>query len=99
MPRPPTSTTSVVTVGIRALRQEAATHVRRAANGQHVIVTVGGEPTAMLGPITATASVSLGDLVAVQAVIAPRRRGSIELTEPIPVFSGSRLDRLLREIR
>jgi prevent-host-death family protein len=86
-------------VGIRALRQEAARYVRRAADGHRIVVTVAGNPVAMLGPVDATGAASLADLVAVQAVIAPRRREPIAFDDPVAVFSGSRLDRLLREIR
>jgi prevent-host-death family protein len=86
-------------VGIRALRQEAARYVRRAADGHRIVVTVAGEPVAVLGPVDATGAPSLGNLVAAQAVIAPRRREPIAFSEPVAVFSGSRLDRLLREIR
>jgi prevent-host-death family protein len=87
------------TVGIRALRQEAATFVRRAADGHRTIVTVNGQPAALLGPIATPAAGSLDDLVAVHALVPPRRRGRLVFSEPITVFSGSRLDRLLNEIR
>ena len=86
-------------VGIRALREEAATYVRRAADGHRVVVTVSGEPVAQLGPLEAPTTRSLDDLVAVHAVVAPRRRGPLPQGEPVSVFSGSRLDRLLNEIR
>lgn len=86
-------------VGIRALRQEAATFVRRAAAGHRIVVTVSGEPVAQLGPLQSQHAHSLDDLVAIGALIAPRRRGQLADVEPASVFSGTRLDRLLREIR
>lgn len=86
-------------MGIRALREEAATYVRRAADGHRIVVTVSGEPVAQLGPLHAPDTRSLDDLVAVQALVAPRRRGPLPTDEPISVFSGTRLDRLLNEIR
>ena len=97
--RPTTPHTAAVEVGIRALRQEAARYVRRAADGHRIVVTVAGEPAAMLGPVETTGAPTLGDLVAVHAVTAPRRREPIAFDDPVAVFSGSRLDRLLREIR
>ena len=38
-------------VGIRALREQAATFVKRAQSGDAVVITVNGEPVAELGPI------------------------------------------------
>lgn len=96
---PTTPHSAAVEVGIRALRQDAARYVRRAADGHQIVVTVAGRPTALLGPVGSTGAPTLGDLVAVQAVAAPRRRESLAFDDPIAVFSGSRLDRLLREIR
>lgn len=97
--RPDTAESAAVEVGIRALRQDAARYVRRAADGHRIVVTVAGQPTALLGPVGSTGAPTLGDLVAVQAVTAPRRREPLTFDEPVAVFSGSRLDRLLREIR
>jgi prevent-host-death family protein len=39
-------------LGIRDLRSNAADAVRRASNGERIIITVNGRPTAQLGPIT-----------------------------------------------
>ncbi len=86
-------------VGIRALRQQAATYVRRAADGHRVIITVNNEPVAQLGPVESPAIRSMEELVAIHAVVAPRRRGALSFGEPISVFSGTRLDRLLKEVR
>ena len=41
-------------VGIRALREQAATFVKRAQSGDAVVITVNGEPVAELGPIGKT---------------------------------------------
>jgi len=96
---PPRAPAPGTEVGIRALREEAATYVRRAADGHRIVVTVSGEPVAQLGPLAAPTTRSLNDLVAVHAVLAPRRRGPLPQGEPVSVFSGTRLDRLLNEIR
>ena len=87
-------------IGIRQLRGDVATYVRRAGAGEHVVVTVGGSPVAQLGPLGAVdGQVRLADLVARGLVLAPRRTGAFTPGEAVPVWSGSRLDRLLREIR
>ena len=87
-------------VGIRHLRSDVAAAVRRAGAGEHIVVTVGGRPVASLGPLAAADGVvRLDDLVARGLVIAPRRAGAWTPPTPVPVWSGSRIDRLLREIR
>jgi hypothetical protein len=43
--------------------------------------------------------VRLPDLVARGLVVPPRRTGDYRPAEPISVWSGARIDRLLREIR
>ena len=88
------------TVGIRQLRSDVATFVRRAGSGEHLVISVGGRPTAQLGPVAAPEGfVRLSDLIARGAVIAPRRSGPWHLVAPIPVRAGQRLDRALRDIR
>ena len=90
----------VASVGVRQLRSDVAAYVRRAGSGEHVVISVGGRPVAQLGPLSAPEGlVRLSDLIARGAVLAPRRTGPLHLADPIPVWSGSRLDRLLREIR
>jgi antitoxin (DNA-binding transcriptional repressor) of toxin-antitoxin stability system len=95
VPRP-----QVATVGVRQLRSDVAAYVRRAESGEQVIISVGGRSVAQIGPLSAPeGAVRLPDLIARGAVLAPRRTGPLRIAEPIPVWSGSRLDRLLREIR
>jgi antitoxin (DNA-binding transcriptional repressor) of toxin-antitoxin stability system len=87
-------------VGIRQLRADVAAAVRRAGAGEHIVVTVGGRPVASLGPLATSDGVArLDDLVARGLVIAPRRSGPWAPPSPVPVWPGSRIDRLLREIR
>jgi antitoxin (DNA-binding transcriptional repressor) of toxin-antitoxin stability system len=77
-----------------------AAAVRRAGAGERLIVTVDGRPVAQLGPLDAvTGQVTLDDLVARGLVTAARRTGPLVATDPVPVWSGARVDRLLREIR
>ncbi len=88
-------------VGIRALREQAATFVKRAQSGDAVVITVNGEPVAELGPIgkTIESPTTIADLVARGVVIAPRRVKGYRYSDPISVHSGARIDQILREVR
>ena len=86
-------------IGIRELRAELARHVRRAAAGERTVIAIAGRPAAALVPLTEMTS-GLEPLLASGAVVAPRRTDHAGHTRaPIPVWSGARLDRLLRELR
>jgi antitoxin (DNA-binding transcriptional repressor) of toxin-antitoxin stability system len=64
------------------------------------VVTVSGEPVALLGPLhSASAQVSITELIAKTALIAPRRKDDFVLSAPVAVHSGARIDQLLREVR
>lgn len=87
-------------IGIRDLRADLAATVRRAGAGQRVVISVDGRAIAQLGPIEAEQGQTvLADLVASGAVVAPRRTDEARLTAPVPVWSGVRLDRALKELR
>jgi prevent-host-death family protein len=63
----------VLRVGIRELRNDVATVVRRAAAGERVVITVDGKPVAQLGPLEpAGDGPTLDDLVAAGLVDPPR---------------------------
>lgn len=87
-------------IGVRDLRADLAAAVRRAAAGSRVVITVDGRPVAQLGPLTATGALTLDDLIATGAVLAPRRLPGPHVTAaPVTVWPGLRLDRLLRDVR
>jgi len=89
-------------IGTRELRADLAAHLRRAGAGQRVVVTSGGRPLAALGPVEADngrGAVTLDALVAAGLLIPPRRASGGEPRQPVPVWSGIRLDRVLREVR
>ena len=88
-------------IGIRELRERSATFIKRAGAGEQMIITVSGDPVATLGPITpaTTQTITLTDLVANGAVVAPRRRDKYQLPKAITFNSGSRIDQTLREVR
>ena len=85
---------------IRELRADLAAHVRRAGAGQRVVVSIGGREVAQLGPVQAIdGQTVLADLVTAGLVIAPRRTEAARPAQAIPVWSGVRLDRALKELR
>lgn len=87
-------------VPIRELRADLAAAVRRAGAGQRVVVTVGGRAVAQLGPIEPEQGQTvLADLYASGTVLAPRRTDAARPVAPLPVWSGVRLDRALKELR
>jgi len=87
-------------IGIRELRRDLATHIRRAAAGSPVVISVGGRPVAQISSLAdAERRSDLDALVAIGALVAPRRLGAAPPTPPIPVPQGTRLDRILQEVR
>ena len=96
---PPVYTRPVEQVGVRELRAAVAAMVRRAEAGERIVVTVGGRPVAQLGPLDPVAGApTLDDLVARGLLVRARRddRPSPDLEVG---WAGTRLDRLLAEIR
>lgn len=85
-------------IGVRRLRAELADAVRRAAHGERLVVTSGGAPSAVLGPITESAP-SVDQLISSGALIVPRRLGSWRAPTPVQIWAGTRIDQALRELR
>lgn len=87
-------------IGTRELRRDLAAQLRRAASGQRIVVTAGGRPAAVLGPVEdSTGDVTIDALVAAGALVPPRRHDPATVADPIAVWSGMRLDRAFREVR
>lgn len=80
------------------MRAELAAAVRRASQGERTVITVGGRPTALLGPLDDQAP-ALDRLIASGAVIPPRRATAWRPPAPVAVWSGVRIDRALVELR
>ena len=59
-------------IGVRDLRAELATHLKRAEAGDRLIVTVDGRPIAQIGPLEPEGKPSLEDLVALGLVKRPK---------------------------
>ena len=92
--------TRVHMIGIRELRTDLAAAVRRAGSGQRVTISIGGRPIAQLGPLEIEAGQStMEDLVAAGLIVPPRRLDQAAHRSPIAIWSGTRLDRALRETR
>ena len=87
-------------VGIRDVRSRLTALVRRAGGGHRLVITIGGRPVAQLGPIeTDSTDVTLDDLVA-RGLVEPARRGDRPPpSTQIDSWTGTRLDRILREVR
>ncbi len=87
-------------IGVRDLRQNLATLVRRANGGERVIVTIDGQPVAQLGPITPNhGTVSLWDLASAGLVEPPSRHDRPIPPEPLPLPADVRAERLMEQVR
>ena len=88
-------------LGIRQLRNATADAVRRAGNGERIVITVDGAPVAQLGPVEpqSATGLTLDDLVARGAVIAPRDDARPEPDVVVDLWAGSRIDRAAAELR
>lgn len=85
-------------IGVRELRATLADVVRRAATGERTVISSNGRPVAQLGPLDES-SPALEQLIAAGALVAPRREGEWRAPDAVPVWSGVRIDRALRELR
>lgn len=86
-------------VGVRELRNQVASVVRRAGGGDRVIVTVDGVPVAQLGPIEPVGGPTLDDLVAGGLVMPPGRRDKPAPPDPAILPVDMRAGRVLDGIR
>jgi prevent-host-death family protein len=92
--------TDVERVGIRELRNQSAAVVRRAGAGERIVITVDGRPVAQLGPLEAADDDLTIDDLAARGLIEPARRADRPRPGMVmPVWAGTRLDQMVREIR
>ena len=90
--------THVNTTGIRELRASLADVVRRAEAGERTIVSARGRPVAQVAPLDEAAP-DIERLIAAGGLIAPRRVGGWRAPDPVPIWSGVRIDTLCVELR
>lgn len=88
-------------VGIRELRTQVAALVRRAGNGEALIITVDGHPIAQLGPLAPSPEGITLELLASSGLLLPPRRPERNTEPPSAVDPpvDVRLDRVLEELR
>jgi len=87
-------------IGVRELRADLAAVLRRAGAGERIVVTVDGSPVAQLGPIeTTVGEPTIDDLAARGLVVRARRDDRPEPEFVMPLWAGTRLDNLVREVR
>lgn len=87
-------------MGIRELRAELAAAVRRAGDGERIVVTVAGEPVAQLGPLDpGDDTPTLDDLARRGLITLARRDDRPEPELVLPLWAGTRLDQLVRDVR
>jgi len=86
--------------GIRGLRADLAATVRRAGAGERIVITVDGRPVAQLGPLEPIDDhVTLEDLAARGQLVLARRDDRPAPEFSMPLWAGTRLDQLIREVR
>ncbi|MDH4170208.1 MAG: type II toxin-antitoxin system prevent-host-death family antitoxin [Acidimicrobiia bacterium] len=85
-------------IGVRELRNEVAAVLRRAREGERIVITVDGSPTAQIGPLEPPGRPGLDDLIATGQVV-PSRRERAGAPTPMPRPVDVRLDQLLDELR
>ncbi len=69
---PMTTKQGLAQVGVRALRNEVSGLIRRAADGERIIITVDGRPMAQLGPLEPdSGGLTLEDLAAAGLIEPP----------------------------
>jgi len=87
-------------LGVRELRREVSAAIRRAGAGERIVITVDGSPVAQLGPLEPTdAQLTVEDLAARGQVILARRTDRPEPEFSMPLWAGTRIDQLVREVR
>ncbi len=87
-------------LGIRDLRADLATHVRRAGAGDRLIITVDGRAAAQLAPIGPVGTPTLDDLAAAGLVRSPSRPDRPAAPDDLPLLPVDlSVDQVLAELR
>ena len=87
-------------LGVRDLRLGVSSAIRRAGAGERIVITVDGLPMAQLGPLEPTdARLTVEDLAARGQLVLARRDDRPEPEFSMPLWAGTRIDQLIREVR
>ncbi len=87
-------------LGVRDLRRGVSAAIRRAGAGERIVITVDGRPVAQLGPLEPTdAQLTVEDLAARGQLVLARRDDRPEPEFSMPLWAGTRIDQLIREVR
>ena len=87
-------------LGARAWRSGLSAAARRDGTGERIVITVGGRPVAQLGPLEPTdEQVTLEALAARGQVVLARRVDRPAPEFSMPLWAGTRIDQLIREVR
>lgn len=86
-------------IGLRALRADLATYVRRAANGNPVTITDRGSAIAVLRAPDDTPSTRHDFLLATGRLTPPRLPHGTPITALVHAPLGLRIDRVIDEVR
>lgn len=87
-------------IGVRELRGDLAAAIRRAGAGERIVITVDGAPVAQLGPLESSdGEPTIDDLAARGLVVRARRDDRPAPEFVMPLWAGTRLDSLVREVR
>jgi|DEB0MinimDraft_10_1074344.scaffolds.fasta_scaffold00188_26 antitoxin (DNA-binding transcriptional repressor) of toxin-antitoxin stability system len=96
----PTNSNGIPRLGVRELRSDLATQVRRAGTGERLIVTVDGTPVAQLGPIYPDAQPGVESLAAAGLLRLPLRSDHPGAPTDLPLLPiDANPDRILGELR
>jgi len=86
-------------IGVRELRAEIATYLKRAASGDRIIVTLDGHPIAQIGPLEPEGEPTLDDLVAAGLLNRPKNEDKPPHSKPALTPIDISIDRILQELR
>lgn len=86
-------------IGVRELRNQVASVLRRAEDGERIVVTIDGRPVAQLGPLSPDTSPTIDDLVAAGLVRPPRRHDRPDPPDPVDPPIDARAGTILDELR
>ncbi len=85
---------------MRDLRRQVSAAIRRAGAGERIVITVDGTPVAQLGPLEPTDEIlTLEDLAARGQLVLARRTDRPAPQFSMPLWAGTRIDQLIREVR